>query len=65
VIDEIRKFRGERKAAFNNLLQMRELEPDVEGYWPGDITIVRKSADTEAGELDCYGNRYQQGWFYR
>jgi hypothetical protein len=65
VLGEIRIFRGDRKAAYNNLLQMRELEPDVEGYWPGDITIVRKSADMEAGELDCYGNRYQQGWFYR
>jgi hypothetical protein len=65
VVGEIGKFRRERKAAYNNLLQMREVDPEVEGYWPGDITIVRRPADADAGELDCYGNRYQQGWFYR
>jgi hypothetical protein len=65
VVGEIGKFRRARKAAYNHLLQMGELDPEVEGYWPGDITIVRRPANTDAGELDCYGNRYQQGWFYR
>ncbi|KAF1841763.1 uncharacterized protein K460DRAFT_379770 [Cucurbitaria berberidis CBS 394.84] len=66
VVGEIAKFRKERKAAFENLVRMGgEVEPDVEGYWPGDITVVRKPANPDAGELDCYGNRYESGWYYR
>jgi hypothetical protein len=65
VVGEIGKFRRERKAAYNNLVEMGEAEPDVEGYWPGDITILRKPVNPEVGELDCYGNRYESGWYYR
>jgi hypothetical protein len=65
VAGEIGKFRRERKAAYNNLMAMGEAEPDVEGYWPGDITVLRKPVNSEAGELDCYGNRYESGWYYR
>ena len=65
VVGEIGRFRKERKAVYNNLVELGESEPDVEGYWPGDITILRKSVNPEAGELDCYGNRYESGWYYR
>lgn len=65
VVSEIAKFRKERKAAYNKLVSMGESEPDVQGYWPGDVTVVRKAADRAAGELDCYGNRYESGWYYR
>lgn len=65
VVAEIAKFRKERKAAYNNLVMMGNINPDVEGYWPGDVTVVRKSPNQELGELDCYGNRYESGWFYR
>ncbi|KAI4950861.1 hypothetical protein J4E86_007369 [Alternaria arbusti] len=65
VVGEIGKFRRERKAAYNNSVEMGKAEPDVEGYWPGDITVLRKPVSSEAGELDCYGNRYELGWFYR
>lgn len=65
VIAELGQFRRDRKAAFENLINMGELEPEVQGYWPGDITILRKSMNTDEGELDCYGNRYQAGWYYR
>ncbi|OAL56728.1 hypothetical protein IQ07DRAFT_674877 [Pyrenochaeta sp. DS3sAY3a] len=65
VVSEIGKFRRERKAAYQNLLQMGELDPEVEGHWPGDITVMRKPIDPDAGELDCYGNRYESGWYYR
>jgi hypothetical protein len=65
VIAEVAKFRKERKAMYTNLLKMGETCPHVEGYWPGDITVVRKSLDQDAGELDFYGNRYQSGWHYR
>ena len=65
VIAEIGRFRRERKDAYSNLLEMGEVSPEVEGYWPGDITVVRKPVDTDAGELDCYGNRYQGWGLYR
>ncbi|KAF1833798.1 hypothetical protein BDW02DRAFT_598741 [Decorospora gaudefroyi] len=65
VVEEIGKFRREKKAAYNNLVQMGEADPEVEGYWPGAITIFRKPANVETGELDCYGNRYESGWYYR
>lgn len=65
VIAEVGNFRRDRKAAYNNLLHMGEIDPEVEGYWPGDITVVRKPVDADAGELDCYGNRYQSWGLYR
>lgn len=65
VVAEIGKFRRERKAAYNNWLDLGEADPEVEGHWPGDITVVRKPVDADAGELDCYGNRYQGWGLYR
>jgi hypothetical protein len=65
VIAEIGSFRRAKKAAFENLLHMGEADPEVEGYWPGDITVVRKPVDSDAGELDCYGNRYEGWGLYR
>ena len=65
VVAEIGKFRRDRKAAYSNVLSMGEIDPEVEGYWPGDITVVRKPVDEDAGELDCYGNRYQGWGLYR
>ncbi|EUC47099.1 hypothetical protein COCMIDRAFT_91067 [Bipolaris oryzae ATCC 44560] len=65
VIGEVGKFRKERKAAYEELVATGEVNPDVKGYWPGDITVVRTPLNAEAGELDCYGNRYESGWYYR
>ncbi|RMZ69763.1 mfs multidrug [Pyrenophora seminiperda CCB06] len=65
VVGEIGKFRRERKGVYDGLVKRGEADPDVEGYWPGNITIMRKPVDAEAGELDCYGNRYESGWYYR
>ena len=65
VVGEIGKFRRERKAAYSELVQKGEVDPEVEGYWAGNITILRKPVNAEAGELDCYGNRYESGWYYR
>lgn len=65
VIGEVGKFRRERKAAYEELIATGEVNPDVKGYWPGDITVVRTPLNAEAGELDCYGNRYESGWYYR
>ncbi|KAH7405965.1 hypothetical protein DE146DRAFT_608408 [Phaeosphaeria sp. MPI-PUGE-AT-0046c] len=65
VVAEIAKFRKEREAAYNTIVAMGDTSPDVEGYWPGNITVVRNSTNLESGELDCYGNRYESGWLYR
>lgn len=65
VVNEIAKFRKERKAAYTDLVELGQVEPDVDGYWPGDITIVRKPTNPRAQETDCYGNKYESGWFYR
>jgi hypothetical protein len=64
VVAEIGKFRKDRKAANAVLGQLKETETFVEGYWPGDITVVRKSAEADVGSLDYYGNRFE-GWLYR
>lgn len=64
VISEIGKFRKDRKAANEAVGQLRQTDAFVEGYWPGDITVVRKPIDDDAGSLDFYGNRFE-GWLYR
>jgi hypothetical protein len=66
VIAEIAKYRKERKAAYEDRVRKRgDMGAIVEGYWPGDVTVVRKSASPDAGALDYYGNRYEAGWLYR
>ncbi|KAH6620069.1 hypothetical protein C7974DRAFT_225759 [Boeremia exigua] len=65
VVSEIGKFRKEKKTMYRQLLDMGEVDPEVEGFWPGDITVVRKPVDADEGELDCYGNRYQGWGLYR
>jgi hypothetical protein len=65
VVMEIAKFRKERKAAYTNLVELGVAEPEVDGHWPGDITIVRKPVNPSAEQVDCYGNEYESGWYYR
>ncbi|KAH8696852.1 hypothetical protein GQ44DRAFT_666124 [Phaeosphaeriaceae sp. PMI808] len=65
VVGEIAKFREDRKATYNSLVQQGGVDLDVEGHWPGILTVIKNSLSQEAGELDCYGNRYESGWNYR
>lgn len=65
VVGEIAKFRKKGKAAYDYSILMGHTESEVEGYWSGSVTVVRKALDQDAGELDCYGNRYESGWYYR
>jgi hypothetical protein len=65
VVGEIAKFRKKGKAAYDYSIHMGHTEPEAEGYWSGSVTVVRKALDQDAGELDCYGNRYESGWYYR
>jgi hypothetical protein len=66
VVNEIGKFRRERKAAYAaTLAQYGNTDPFVEGYWPGDITVLRTGPHADAGSLDFYGNKFESGWLYR
>lgn len=65
VISEISQFRQEKKAAYLKTTQFGDVDPDVQGYWPGIISVIRKPEDSQSGSLDYYGNRYESGWLYR
>jgi hypothetical protein len=63
VVSEIAKFRKERKAAFQAAVSRGDVDPVVEGYWAGDITVIRHPVSPDA--VDYYGNRFEAGWHYR
>ncbi|KAF2814902.1 leucine rich repeat protein [Mytilinidion resinicola] len=63
VVAELSKFRKDRKAAFQAAVSRGDIEPAIEGYWPGDITVVRHPISSEA--VDYYGNQFESGWHYR
>lgn len=66
VIAEISRFRKERKGAFEAALRRGERDPSVEGYWPGDIAVVRPQIDLDRtrGSVDYYGNYFEKGYMY-
>ena len=61
VVQELVKFRKERKATFENLRAMGE--KFVEGHWPGEVKVVRhRSPNVKVnGSVDCYGNYFEKG----
>ncbi|KAF2741248.1 hypothetical protein EJ04DRAFT_507092 [Polyplosphaeria fusca] len=65
VVAEIARFRKDRKAMFQVCLDAGEIDPAIEGNWLGDITVIRPSNESGAGDVDYYGNRYESGWLYR
>ncbi|KAH9863364.1 hypothetical protein IAQ61_009641 [Plenodomus lingam] len=65
VVQAISQFRKDRKAARSSLSRTGQPDPEVEGWWPGDVTVVRRSACAGRGELDCFGSRYGDGWCCR
>lgn len=65
VVQEIANFRKERKAAYQAAVQYGEPDPILDGHWAGDITVVRKPIDPDAGTVDYYGNRFESGYLYR
>jgi hypothetical protein len=65
VVSELARFRRDRKDAYNAAVRRGEVDPLIEGYWPGDVTVVRMPLNREGGGLDYYGNRYESGWLYR
>lgn len=85
VVAEIAKWRRERKAAHEEerRRQMRlnaslgrvidklaDAETYVEGYWTGEIKVVRtakpksQGKHERAGNVDVYGNYYEGGYLY-
>ena len=61
VVQELAKFRKERKAAYENAVVSGVLH--VEGYWPGEVKVVR--GHHAGGRMDYYGNHFEKGGVYR
>lgn len=69
-IAKLSQFRKLRRQVYQMRVSMGETDPDVEGYWPGVVKVVRPSgeydpyaADDEA--VDYYGNRFSTRGVYR
>ena len=58
VVQELAKFRRDRKAAYEAALQSGQ--PYVEGYWPGEIKVIRWQARA-TDQADYYGKAYERG----
>ena len=58
VVQELTKFRKDRKAAYEGALSLGTRQ--VDGYWPGEVKIVRWNARGN-NRADYYGNIYDQG----
>jgi hypothetical protein len=41
VVAEVSRFRKEKKAAYRNAMLAGATDAFVDGYWPGDVTVVR------------------------
>lgn len=71
VIAELSKFRKATKSAYQRRQAEGGEEPNVDGYWDGNVKVVRKAKDVdprfEDDELwaDYYGNRFSNGYLYR
>ncbi|KAH0369866.1 hypothetical protein KCU65_g2911, partial [Aureobasidium melanogenum] len=71
VIAQLSKFRKATKTEYQKRLAQGEEEPMVEGFWDGNIKVVRKAKDVdpkfEDDEVwaDYYGNRFSNGYLYR
>ncbi|KAL8650816.1 MAG: hypothetical protein Q9210_003600 [Variospora velana] len=62
VVQELVKFRKERKAAYETAL--KQGHETVEGYWPGEVKVVRQSREKSA-TVDYYGNHFKNSYIYR
>ena len=58
VVQELAKFRQERKAAYSTARTLGQFY--VEGYWPGEIKIVRWHAQQDYHADDYHGNLYER-----
>jgi hypothetical protein len=65
VVSELAKFRREKREAYNVAVQRGDADPEIEGYWPGDVTVVRMPLNGETSASDYYRDRYESGWMYQ
>ncbi|KAI5194894.1 hypothetical protein E4T39_08465 [Aureobasidium subglaciale] len=71
VISEMSKFRKSTKAAYQARQAAGEEDPEVEGFWEGNIKVVRRPHDVDPRHeddevwADYYGNRFSNGYLYR
>lgn len=61
VVQELAKFRKDRKAAYDNAVK-RGVQ-HVDGYWPGEVKVVR--GHHSGGKTDYYGNHFERTGLYR
>lgn len=61
VVQELSKFRKERKAAFE--VAVKAGVQHVDGYWPGEVKVVR--GNHSGGKTDYYGNHFEKWGLYR
>ena len=61
VIQQLAKFRRERKAAFENA--KKQGVKHVDGHWPGEVKVIKWTGRDERrrGTLDYYGNYFDKG----
>ena len=69
VVQELAKYRKEKKAMYENALRFGK--KFVDGYWPGEVKVVRMSGKKDlgggrrrGGSVDWYGN-YNENGVYR
>lgn len=62
VVQELIKFRKDRKAAFEDA--SKRGERTAEGYWPGEVKVIRWQGG-KMGMVDYYGNQFERGYMYR
>lgn len=62
VVQELIKFRKDRKAAYE--IAQRQGQKTAEGYWPGEVRVVRGQG-AKMATVDYYGNYFEKGYIYR
>ncbi|KAL9029847.1 MAG: hypothetical protein Q9196_001959 [Gyalolechia fulgens] len=62
VIQELIKFRKDRKAAYESGLQQGH--KTAEGYWPGEVKVVRRQGGKTA-MAGNYGNYFEKAYIHR
>ena len=69
-IARISAFRKSKKAEYQKCLAHGYQDPEVEGYWPGVVQVVRTAGNAdpfaEGDEaLDYFGNSFSKGYLYK
>jgi len=70
IIARLSTFRKAKKAEYQHCLARGFQDPEIDGFWPGVVQVVRTAANadpfaqgTEA--LDYFGNSFSKGYLYK